>query len=65
MSYRGYKQTKILIIGPPSCGKTNISKILNNKFKIPLINTKELMDLILNSNSEFSNQVKEWLNAIK
>jgi hypothetical protein len=29
MTFRGYKQTKILLIGPPSSGKTEISRRLN------------------------------------
>ena len=43
MMYRGLKATKIIIIGPPSSGKSRISAILSEKFKIPHLHTKEVI----------------------
>lgn len=52
MSYkRGY-----IIYGPPGCGKTSVSKILANKYKLPIF----VLDLqSLQNNSEFTRLTSE------
>lgn len=52
MEYRGLKITKIVIIGPPSSGKTRIAQIISKKYKIPHIFTKEIIETVKSLNNE-------------
>ena len=57
IKYRNLSQNKILVLGNPYVGKTELSKILSKIFHLPLINIKMISDYGKNlSSSDNSNE---------
>jgi adenylate kinase len=62
--YRGLKPVKIIIIGPPSSGKSNLCKLLNEKLKLPYLNIMDCINEFKNEKSELGEEIRNKYNEI-
>lgn len=49
---------KIILLGPPGCGKGTQGKIIEEKYKIPHISTGDIFRSVMKSDSELGNKVR-------
>ena len=56
--YRGLKSVKIIIIGPPSSGKSNLCKLINEKLKLPYLNISDCINEYKNEKSELGEEIR-------
>lgn len=63
--YRGLKPVKILITGPPACGKTHHAKTLAKYYNIPHITIQSALDLIPKLKGEFGEEIRGFIDEKK
>ena len=63
--YRNLKPIKIVITGPPSSGKTTLSKFISNKYKLNYYQINQFCDWAKNLNNELGEETKLHLQEIE
>ena len=63
--YRNLKPIKIVITGPPSGGKTTLSKMISNKYKLNYYQMSQFCDWAKNLNNALGEETKVHLQEIE
>jgi adenylate kinase len=63
--YRGLKPVKILITGPPACGKSHYAALLAKYYNIPHISIQDALAIIPKIKGEFGDEVRDFIEAKK
>ncbi|CAI2368895.1 unnamed protein product [Moneuplotes crassus] len=56
-----YRLPRIIVLGPPGCGKTYQSQIISKRFGLQLINLKELLDAEIKNNKEHGEEIHDCI----
>ena len=57
--YRDLKSSKIIILGPPYCGKSTIAKIISEKYKLSHLTIDKICDWAKNENTPLGEEVRQ------
>ena len=57
--YRNLKSVKILVLGPPTCGKSEISKKIANKLRISHLTIPSIIEWAKGLNNELTEEIKQ------
>ena len=57
--YRDLKSSKIIILGPPYCGKSTIAKIISEKYKLSHLTIDKICDWAKNEDTPLGEEVRQ------
>ena len=64
-SFRGQRPLRVICTGPPVAGKTYYSDFIAQKYKLPHLKIKDILDESLNLQNAFGEKIKNQLAEIK